>query len=117
MDFFLSMAWNPEAFDISQLEKYTHRFCMQQFGELYASLAAFILNKYCKYSNRVTPEMMDHKTYNLESGEFKSVRDEFLVLENYALRLFNTLPGEYHNAYKELILFPVQAMANIYDMY
>ena len=53
----------------------------------------------------------------LESGEFKQVTDEYLKLEAEALRQYITLPAEYRDAYKQLILFPVQAMANIYEMY
>lgn len=61
--------------------------------------------------------MLDHKTYNLQSGEFKAVADEFLALEAHAVRQFALLPENRRDAYKELILFPVQAMANLYEMY
>ncbi|WP_297098612.1 glycosyl hydrolase 115 family protein [uncultured Draconibacterium sp.] len=117
MDFFLRMAWNPETFTVDNLETYSHEFCAQQFGEAQADEAARILNTYCKYAGRVTPEMLDDKTYNLESGEFKMVKDEFLALEARALRLYLTLPERYNDVYKQLVLFPVQALANLYDMY
>jgi hypothetical protein len=61
--------------------------------------------------------MLNEQTYNLENGEFKSVRDEFMALEAQAYRQYLTLKKEYINSYKELILFPIQAMANLYDMY
>ena len=61
--------------------------------------------------------MLDSQTYNLSSGEFKAVTDEFLALEAHAYRQFMTLPEELKDTYKELILFPVQAMANLYEMY
>ena len=38
-------------------------------------------------------------------------------LEAEALRQFITLPEEYRDTYRELILFPVQAMSNLYQMY
>jgi hypothetical protein len=117
MDFFMKMAWNPKAFNESNLINYTRSFCAQQFGEEEALEAASILNDQCHNTSRVTPEMLDDKTYNLESGEFKMVRDEYLALEARALRQFLTLPDAYKDGYKELILFPVQAMANLYDMY
>jgi hypothetical protein len=117
MDFFLKMAWNPKAFDQNNLNQYSHLFCAQMFGEQQADEAASILNTYCKYASRVTPEMLDNKTYNLETGEFKMVKDEFMALEARALRQFITLPTVYHDTYKELVLFPVQALANLYDLY
>lgn len=39
------------------------------------------------------------------------------ALERDALRQYTTLPEAARDAYQELILFPVQAMANLYDMY
>ena len=117
MSFFLDMAWNPKQFNESNLNDYTRRFCSQQFGEDQADEAAYILNLYCKYCSRVSAEMLDDKTYNLESGEFKSVKDEYVALEAHALRQYLTLKDEYRDAYKELILFPVQVMANLYEMY
>lgn len=40
-----------------------------------------------------------------------------MALEAYAYRQFQILPDKLKDAYKELILFPVQAMANLYEMY
>lgn len=116
-DFFLKMAWNPNAFDAGNLMDYTREFCRQQFGDEHADEAARILNLHCKYCARVTAEMLDHETYNLQSGEFKAVTDEFLALEAHAVRQFTLLPENMHDVYKELILFPIQAMANLYEMY
>ena len=117
IDFFLKMAWNPNKFNENNLTQYSRDFCAQQFDESEANEAAQIINTYCKYNSRITPEMLNDTTYNLESGEFKMVKDEYMALETRALRQFLTLPNEYRDAYKELILFPVQAMANLYDMY
>jgi hypothetical protein len=117
ISFFLSMAWNPDNFDADNLGDFTREFCAAQFGDEYAEEAARILDKYCKYSSRITAEMLDHETYNLQSGEFEMVKNEFLALETYATRQFAQIPETAKDAYKELILFPVQAMANLYDLY
>lgn len=117
MDFFMNMAWDPTQFNEKNLMAYTESFCAQQFGADQAKEAASILNTHCKYTSRVTPEMLDDKTYALENGEFLSVRDAYLALEALALRQYMQLPVAYKDAYKELILFPVQGMANLYDMY
>lgn len=117
MDFFLNMAWNPKTFDQNNLYEYSRKFCEQQFGESQAIQAAEIMTTYCKYAARVTGEMLDDKTYNLQTGEFKMVTDEFMALEAMALRQYLTINDAYKDAYTELILFPVQAMANLYDMY
>lgn len=116
-DFFLRMAWNPNYFNANNLADYTLDFCRQQFGDKQADEAARILNLYCKYSSRVTAEMLNDSTYNLQSGEFKAVTDAFLALEAHAIRQFGKLRENQKDAYQELILFPVQAMANLYEMY
>ena len=114
---FLDIAWNPERFNAANLKDHTVEFCRQQFGDDQAAEAARILNLYSKYNGRITPEMLDSRTYNLQTGEWKQVSDEYLKLEAEALRQYMTLPEEMRDAYFQLILFPVQAMANLYEMY
>ena len=86
-------------------------------GEQWADEAAAIYNQNCQYMARVTPEMLDARTYNIETGEWKQVADEYQRLETRALRLFLELPESRYDFYKQLILFPVQAAANLNDMY
>lgn len=114
---FLDIAWNPERFNAENLKEHTVDFCRQQFGEEQSAEAARILNLYSKYNGRVTAEMLDSRTYNLQTGEWKQVSDEYIKLEAEALRQYMTLPKEMRDAYFQLILFPVQAMANLYEMY
>lgn len=117
MDFFLKMAWNPTAFNQNNLDDYAIQFCADKFGEEEANEAAEILSLYCKYASRISAEMLDHRTYNLENGEFLQVKDAFLALETRAMRQYYNLAVEYRNTYMQLVLHPVRAMANLYDMY
>lgn len=114
---FMDMAWNPTNHTVENFMDHSLTFSAQQFGEDQAEEAARILNLYSKYNGRVTPEMLDRHTYNLETGEWKKVSDEYLKLEAEALRQFISLDPEYKDAYQQLILYPVQAMANLYEMY
>ena len=115
--FFMDFAWNPKRYDASNLLEHPRKFCAQQFGESQADEAARILNLYSQYAGRVTAEMLDASTYNIETGEFKQVCDEFVRLEAEALRQYLSLPENARDAYRQLLLFPVQALSNIYDMY
>lgn len=115
--FFFDMAWNPNEYTAENFMAHSNEFCAQVFGEEQADEAARILNLYSKYNGRVTPEMLDCKTYNLESGEWKQVADDYVRLETEALRQYMSLVPEYRDAYKQLLLFPVQAMSNLYEMY
>ena len=114
---FLDMAWNPSNINVGNLMEHPQEFCRSAFGEGQAVEAARLLNLYSKYNGRVTPEMLDHKTYSLETGEWRKVADEYMRLEAEALRQYVSLDSIYRNAYSELILFPIQLMANLYDMY
>ena len=114
---FLDMAWNPLAYTAENFMQHPRNFCAQAFGEEQADEAARILNLYSKYNGRVTAEMLDARTYNLATGEWKQVADDYAHLEAEALRQYLTLAPAYRDAYKQLILFPVQAMSNLYEMY
>ncbi len=116
-DFFLRMAWEPERFHAGNLKEYAEEFCRRQFGDAIAGEAAALLMAYGRYASRVVAEHMDEQTYNLETGEFKAVRDELMALEARALRLFVSLSASAVDSYRQLLLYPIQGMANLYDMY
>lgn len=114
---FMDMAWNPKEYTQQNITDHTQHFFTSVLGSSTAEEAASIYNQNCQYMARVTPEMLDARTYNVETGEWKQVADEYQRLETRALRLFAEVPQESQDAYRQLILFPVQAMANLYDMY
>ena len=114
---FMDMAWNPRKYDVNSITRHTRDWCAQQFGESQADEAARILNLVCKYNGRCTPEMLDKNTYNLENGEWQEVVNQYLQLEADALRQYNSLPAAYHDAYRQIILFPIEVMSNLHQMY
>lgn len=114
---FLDMAWRPSDFTSENFRRHAVDFCRSCFGDTQAEEAARILETYSIYNGRVTPEMLSAKTYNVATGEFHTVVQDYKALEADALRQYLTLPQEYRDAYYQLILFPVQAMANLYEMY
>ncbi|MBQ9261164.1 MAG: glycosyl hydrolase 115 family protein [Prevotella sp.] len=114
---FMDMAWNPREFSANNITDHTLRFCTELFGKDQAPEAARILNLCCKYAGRSTAEMLDATTYNVETGEWRQVADDYMRLETEALRQYITLKPEYRDAYQQIILFPVQAMGNIHQMY
>ena len=114
---FMDMAWNPHKYDVNNITRHTRDWCAQQFGESQADEAARILNLTCKYNGRCTPEMLDKNTYSLENGEWQEVVNQYLQLEANALRQYNCLPASYHDAYRQIILFPIEMMSNLHQMY
>ncbi|MBO7139640.1 MAG: glycosyl hydrolase 115 family protein [Prevotella sp.] len=123
---FMDMAWNPKEYTLQNVTDHTCRFFEQNLdnnnslpfgGRLVGAEAADIYNQNCQYMARVTPEMLDARTYNVATGEWKQVADDYQRLELRALRLYDEVPAEARDFYRQTLLFPVQAMANLYDMY
>jgi hypothetical protein len=118
ISFFLEMAWNPKQFNAKNLLEYTEKWTAQQFGEKHAKEIARMINLYAKYNRRVTPESLDSKTYSLENyQEFETVLNDYRALAVEALRLKEQIPAEYQNAYYQLVLYPIDACSNLYEMY
>ena len=116
---FLNMAWNPTQYDQNTLTNHTQKYFKQLLGvnDEMATEAARLYTLSSKYNGRVTAEMLNKDTYNVNNGEWRNVVGDFKSLETDALRLFADLPVESHDAYRQLVLFPIQAMCNVYEMY
>lgn len=118
ISFFLEMAWNPKQFNSKNLLKYTEKWAAQQFGEKYAKEIARMINLYSKYNRRVTPETLNSKTFSLENyHEFETVLNDYRSLAIDALHLKEQIPAEYQDAYYQLVLYPIDACSNLYEMY
>lgn len=118
ISFFLDMAWNPKQFNSQNLFEFTQKWATDQFGEKHAEEIARLLNTYPKFNRRVTPEMLDSKTYSLENyNEFQTVVNDYKNLALDAYRVYNELPAEYKDAYFQLVLYPIDACCNLYEMY
>ncbi|MCD0468763.1 glycosyl hydrolase 115 family protein [Flavobacterium sp. JAS] len=118
ISFFLEMAWNPNEFNSQNLFEFTQKWATDQFGTKHAKEIARLLNTYPKFNRRVTPEMLDSKTYSLENyNEFQTVVNDYKNLALDAYRIYNDLPEQYKDAYFQLVLYPIDACSNLYEMY
>lgn len=117
MTFFLDMAWNPKRFNADNLLDYTRDFYSEIFGCEQGCEIASIIDTHNKYTAYINAELLSPSTFNLTTGEFEKVTNEYLALEARALRQTLTLPETLRDAYWQLVLYPVSAMANLYQMY
>ena len=117
ISFFLDYAWNPDAIPAEGVAAYTQRWAGQQFGPKYATDIADVLAKYAKYNGRRKPELLDATTYSLATGEWASVVADYDALRTRAEAINQQLPAADRDAYFELVLHPVQACANLNELY
>ncbi|UOB16135.1 glycosyl hydrolase 115 family protein [Abyssalbus ytuae] len=118
IEFFLDYAWNPEAWDAHSLNDYYNQWANDTFGEEYAKEIADILKKYTQYNARRKPELLDPSTYSLvDYNEAERVVEEYNLLVEKARKVYGEIPGTYKDAYYQLVLFPVQACANLNELY
>ncbi len=118
ISFFLDMAWNPNQFTADNLREHTEKWCAEQFGERYAKELARLIDTYTKYNHRITPELLNDTIYSLENyNEFQQVTSDYVKLALDAFRLYQQIPDETKDAFDELVLFPINACSNLYEMY
>ncbi len=118
IEFFLDYAWNPEKWPADRLQEYTKLWVEKQFGTKHATEIANIISKYSKYNGRIKPELLNENTYSITNyREFESVVEDYKALAVKARKINNALPAEYRDAYFQLVLHPVSACANLYEMY
>lgn len=117
ISFFLDYAWNPEKIGADDLQQYTEQWSAAQFGSEQAKAIAAIISTYTKYNSRRKPELLDADTYSFNYDEWKTVTDEYINLAKRAEQINTALPAKYQTAFFQLVLHPVKACANLYEMY
>ena len=118
ISFFLDYAWNPDAIRGDQLQIYTEQWCAQQFGAAHAIEIATLLSLYSKYNARIKPELLNENTYSLTNyNEFEGVVKEYTTLAAQATALAKKIDAAQQEAYYQLILHPIVACANLYELY
>ncbi|MCB2409717.1 glycosyl hydrolase 115 family protein [Hymenobacter lucidus] len=118
ISFFLDYAWNPDRIGAEQVDDYSRNWAARQFGPKHAAGIADILAKYAKYNARRKPELLDANTYSLTNyQEWATVVADYNQLLTRAEAINQQLPAEYRDAYYQLVLHPVQACANLNELY
>ncbi|HEX8316145.1 MAG TPA: glycosyl hydrolase 115 family protein, partial [Flavisolibacter sp.] len=116
--FFLDYAWDPLVWNENNLRSYYTKWASQQFGEKYAKEIGDVLRKYSQMSARRKPELVNADTYSLHNDdEAGRVLNEWTELLGQADRLYLQLPKEDKDAFFQLVLHPVKALANLHHLY
>ena len=117
-EFFLEFAWSPDAWPADKLMEYTRMWAEQQFGPAYSSEIAVLLDDYTRFNSRRKPELLEPTTYILiHYREAEQVVEEYNALAAKAKALYEQMPPSYKDAFYQLVLHPIEACANLNDLY
>jgi hypothetical protein len=117
-EFFLAYAWNPARLPYEKLAEYSQAWAERDFGSEHAAEIAALINGYSKLNRRRTPEMLEPTTLSLvHYREAERVLDEWRDLVTRAERVKIGLPAEFHDAFFQLVLYPVKASANVWELH
>ncbi len=118
INFFLDYAWNPDKYSAKDLPEYYKNWAEEQFGSKFSNAIGNIISKYTKYNSRRKPELLSPETYSLVNyREAERIVAEYNRLSRAAQQIYNFLPAEYKDAFYQLVLYPVEACANLNDLY
>jgi hypothetical protein len=118
IEFFLDYAWDPEVWPAERLPEYARSWAAEQFGEEHAATIARLITRYTTINSRRKPELLDANTYSLVNyNEWERVSAEYNALAAEAELLAKQIPAEQQDAFFQLVLFPIQASANLNELY
>ncbi|MFT4249551.1 MAG: glycosyl hydrolase 115 family protein [Pseudomonas sp.] len=118
ISFFLDLAWNPRALTPEQLAAYPERWAAEQFGPQQARAIGELLTRYTQYNARRKPELLSADTWSLSDyHEAQRVIADWEALCAQARAVGAALPARYHDAYYQLVEYPVLASANLNQLY
>jgi hypothetical protein len=118
ISFFLDYAWDTKRWNEDNLRDYYTQWADQQFGPEHAKEIGEIIRKYSQYASRRKPELLDENTYSLTGyNEINNVVKDWTDLAEKAEKINKLLPSASKDAFFELILYPVKALANLHQLY
>jgi len=118
IEFFLDYARDPSRWNQENLSTYTKLWAAENFGPKHAAEIADIISKYTKYNGRRKPEQLDPDTFSLiHFQEAERVEAQWRAITKEAERIQRELPPAYHDAFFELVLYPVKASAIVNELY
>jgi hypothetical protein len=118
IEFFLTLARDPERWRKDNLQEYTELWARREFGPEYAAEIADTVSKYTQYNGRRKPEQLEPDTFSqVNYREADRVYSEWKSLTEKAERIYQKLPEDKRDAFFELVLYPTKASAIVNELY
>jgi hypothetical protein len=118
LEYFMSLAWNPQRWTNTNLHEFTLDWAAREFGPQFATDIADIITRYTRYNGRRKPELLAPDTYSLVNyREAETVAGDYDAIAARARNIAGQLPVERRDAFYELVQFPVDAGALLNELY
>ncbi len=118
IEFWMHMAWNPDAMTKDKIADYQVRWAEREFGPEHAADIADLVSKYAKYNNWRKPELLKPDTFSfINYHEAERVSQAWGDLVARAEKINGLIPQEQRDAFYQLVLHPIRACANLNEMY
>jgi hypothetical protein len=118
IEYFLTYAWAPAKWPYERIGEFSEQWAAREFGPTHASEIAALVNGYTKLNGRRKPELIEPGTFSLVNyREAERVLAEWQDLVSRAEKIEAVLPAAAHDAFFQLVLYPIQACANLNELY
>jgi hypothetical protein len=118
IEFFLTYAWNPQAWPAERLPEFLKLWATREFGAAHADEIAALVEGYTRFNGRRKPEQLEPGTFSIEHyREAERVGAEWQALAERARALAPLLPEAQRDAYFELVQYPVEAANTLNQLY
>ncbi len=118
IEFFLTYAWNPQAWPAERLPEYLRLWATREFGAEHAVEIADLVEQYTRFNGRRKPEQLEPGTYSvLNYDEAGRIARDYAALAERAAKVSAKLRPEQRDAFFQLVQYPVAASSNMNELY
>ncbi|MBQ3657984.1 MAG: glycosyl hydrolase 115 family protein [Bacteroidales bacterium] len=115
ISFFADYAYDPSKFTPENVIDYNTKFAEECFGKQFSKQIGEILQELARINAAKKPELLD--AHALPALELFLKTEELKKLRTEAQNIMKNIPKELQDAYYQLVMFPTEATANLYEMY
>jgi hypothetical protein len=125
IDFFLKMAWNPDAMTPAALAAFPQDWASTTFGRVAGPTIGELVSDYSRLAARRKPELVDAGSFplgdmnanTLDGGEFGAIVDEWAALVHRMTTARARIAPDQRAAFLQMVEYPIAAVANLYQLY
>lgn len=117
LNFFMDMAWNPDAMTLDAMSQYPVKWAKSNFGEQNSSEIGKMLTEYSLLASRIKPELLSDETLLKDSYNGLYNTNTWPKLVKKEQEFSKKLDKKYHDAWYQILGYHIGATGNLYDLY